>query len=110
MHLFPPRHSPNKFGSALGLSKTFIPMHLFSPRHSSNKFGSALGLSKTLIISYPLVRLFLCRNTVPEEVGASSRSVVLFRTADTCRSPAIELPENGIKEAFIQTGYWMLID
>ena len=58
-------------------------MHLFSPRHSSNKFGSALGLSKTLIISYPLVRLFLCRNTVPEEVGASSRSVELFRTADT---------------------------
>lgn len=25
----------------------FIVMHLFSPRHSSNKFGSALGLSKT---------------------------------------------------------------
>ena len=25
----------------------FIVMHLFSPRHSPNKFGSALGLSKT---------------------------------------------------------------
>ena len=85
-------------------------MHLFPPRHSLNVFGSALGLSKTLIISYPLVRLFLCRNTASEEVGASSRSVELLRTADTCRSPAIELPENGIKEAFIQTGYWMLID
>ena len=27
----------------------FIDMHLFSPRHSPNEFGSALGLSKTLI-------------------------------------------------------------
>gem|GEM_PF-7130356 len=34
------------FGSALGLSKTFIRMHLFSPRHSSNKFGFALGYRK----------------------------------------------------------------
>ena len=58
-------------------------MHLFPPRHSPNVFGFALGLSKTLIISCPLVRLLLCRNTASEEVGASSRSVELLRTADT---------------------------
>ena len=34
------------FGSALGLSKTFIRMHLFSPQHSPNKFGFALGYRK----------------------------------------------------------------
>ncbi len=49
MHLFSPRHSSNRFGSAFGLSKTFIFMHLFSPQHSSNRFGSAFGLSKTFI-------------------------------------------------------------
>ena len=34
--VFPPRHSLNKFGSALGLAKTFIFMLHFSPRHSPN--------------------------------------------------------------------------
>ena len=31
-----------------GFNFSFIFMHLFSPRQSSNKFGSALGLSETL--------------------------------------------------------------
>lgn len=30
-------------------SQTFIFMHLFSSRHSSNKFGFALGLSKPFL-------------------------------------------------------------
>gem|GEM_PF-3060224 len=52
MHLFFARHRPNKFDSALDLSKTFIFMHLFFARHSPNKFDSALGLSKTFILQY----------------------------------------------------------
>ncbi len=47
MHLFSPRQSPNKFGSALDLSKSSFFMHLFSPRQSPNKFGFALDLSKS---------------------------------------------------------------
>ncbi|WP_281520953.1 hypothetical protein, partial [Alistipes communis] len=46
-----PRHSPNKFGSALGLTKRFTFVFLFSPRHSPNKFGSALGLTKRFVFS-----------------------------------------------------------
>ena len=69
--VFSPRHSPNKFGSALGSRKrsfssrfsrlgiaqvnSALPsaqenvhfMQVFSPRHSPSKLGSALGLSKT---------------------------------------------------------------
>ncbi len=62
--LFSSRHSPNKFGSALGLSKSSFFMHLFSSRQSSNKFGSALDLSK----SSSFMHLFSSRQS-PNKFG-----------------------------------------
>ncbi len=75
MHLFSPRQSSSKLGSALGLSKTFIFMQVFSPRQSSSKLGSALGLSKTFIF----MQVFSPRQIPNEFVSALGLSkTVIF--------------------------------
>ncbi len=54
MHLFSPQHSPNKFGSALGLSKRLAQ---YTPaRECSNKFDIPLAYSQFGFAQYTPAR------------------------------------------------------